>query len=173
MQSFKQFAADQVRSEHRTFVLGQWLTELMTRLGTVLSKRGFCVRIDCPGDLTMASFPGSLGQVITNLVVNAAVRGCEPGSTGTLSMTLRPDGAGRLSLVVADDGKGTGPEVQARIFDPFFTTARQRGSTGLGLHIVSDLVVQTLKGRIGIDSAPGRGTRFTVTLAASVPPGES
>jgi signal transduction histidine kinase len=169
VQSFKQVAADQVSGEHRTFELRHWLTELVTSLGPVLRKRGLTVRIDCPEGLAMATFPGALGQVITNLVVNAAVHGYGPGTAGTLSIVVRPEGPGRLSLVVADDGKGMAPEIQARIFDPFFTTARQHGSTGLGLHIVYNLVVQTLKGRTAVDSAPGRGTRFTVTLPASVP----
>jgi signal transduction histidine kinase len=173
VQSFKQVAADQVSGEHRTFDLKDWLPELVTSLGPVLRKRGLSVRIDCPEGLTMSTFPGALGQVVTNLVVNAAVHGYPPGQPGTLHLSALRDGPGRIALVVADDGKGMPPDVQARIFDPFFTTARQHGSTGLGLHIVYNLVVQTLKGRIAVDSAPGRGTRFTVTLPVSVPAAET
>lgn len=173
VQSFKQVAADQVGGEHRTFELRHWLTELVTSLGPVLRKRALAVRIDCPEGIVMATFPGALGQVVTNLVVNAAVHGYPQGAAGTVTLFVDRAGPGRLSLVVDDDGKGMPPEVQARIFDPFFTTARQHGSTGLGLHIVYNLVVQTLKGRIAVDSAPGRGTRFTLTLPLSVPAGET
>ena len=173
VQSFKQVAADQVSGEHRTFELKHWLTELVTSLGPVLRKRGLSVRIECPDGLALATFPGALGQVVTNLVVNAAVHGDDQGAAGRLDVSVHQAGPGRIALVVADDGKGMTPDVQARIFDPFFTTARQHGSTGLGLHIVYNLVVQTLKGRIAVDSGPGRGTRFTVTLPVSVPASEA
>jgi signal transduction histidine kinase len=60
-------------------------------------------------------------------------------------------------------------EVQKRAFDPFFTTQRTRGGTGLGLHIVYNLVTQRLGGRISLDSQVGRGTVFRITLPRSAP----
>ena len=57
-----------------------------------------------------------------------------------------------------------------RVFEPFFTTARGQGSTGLGLHIVFNLVTQRLKGRIAVASEPGRGTTFIIRFPRSVPP---
>ena len=54
------------------------------------------------------------------------------------------------------------------MFDPFFTTGRSRGSTGLGLHIVYNLVTRTLLGRIDLDGTPGSGTRFVIEFPASV-----
>ena len=71
---------------------------------------------------------------------------------------------GVLTLIYSDDGKGMSPEVQAKVFEPFFTTARARGGTGLGLHIVFNLVSQTLSGTIRCESQPGQGTTFTMTI---------
>jgi signal transduction histidine kinase len=55
-------------------------------------------------------------------------------------------------------------EVQRQAFDPFFTTRRNQGGTGLGLHIVYNLVTQQLDGRMTLDSRPGRGTSMRITL---------
>jgi signal transduction histidine kinase len=60
-------------------------------------------------------------------------------------------------------------DVQRRAFDPFFTTRRGEGGTGLGLHIVYNLVTRRLGGRIMLSSAPWRGTTFRITLPLSAP----
>jgi two-component system, NtrC family, sensor kinase len=65
---------------------------------------------------------------------------------------------------VSDDGVGIAESDLAKAFDPFFTTRRDKGSTGLGLHIVFNLVVSTLKGQIDLASTPGQGTRVTLDL---------
>jgi len=64
----------------------------------------------------------------------------------------------------ADDGAGMTPEVQRQAFDPFFTTRRNEGGTGLGLHIVYNLVTQQLGGRMMLESRPGQGTTFRIIM---------
>jgi len=54
--------------------------------------------------------------------------------------------------------------VKSHAFDPFFTTRRNRGGTGLGLHIIYSLVTQSLGGRLSMDSAPGKGTVFRIVI---------
>ena len=79
-------------------------------------------------------------------------------------------------LSFIDNGIGMDAATQRQAFDPFFTTRMGRGGTGLGLHIVYNLVVQVLGGRIRVDSAPGQGTRFELVLpsvAPSQPGGDS
>jgi signal transduction histidine kinase len=67
-----------------------------------------------------------------------------------------------------DDGCGMDEQVRAHVFEPFFTTKRGQGGTGLGLHIVYNLVTQALKGRIRCDSTPGQGTSFEIRLPAAL-----
>jgi signal transduction histidine kinase len=55
-------------------------------------------------------------------------------------------------------------DVRMRAFDPFFTTRRGHGGTGLGLHIIFNIVTQSLNGRLTMESAPGRGTTFHITI---------
>jgi signal transduction histidine kinase len=162
--SFKQVAADQASGERRQFDLKTWLDELLTSLGPVLRKSGHKVVVTCPTDLVLDTYPGSLAQVLTNLVMNALVHAYPPGQTGVLTIAASHSRAGMLRLSFSDDGRGISPQNLAKIFDPFFTTGRERGSTGLGLHIVYNLVTARLQGNIEVDSTPGRGTTFTIEL---------
>ena len=164
IQSFKQVAVDQVSGQRREFAVHAYLHALLTSLGPMLRKMGHGTIVDCPEDLTLDSFPGALGQVITNLVVNAGLHGFGNTSPGLITVTARENGSGAVRLEVRDDGCGIAPEHLPRIFDPFFTTKRAQGSTGLGLHIVWNIVTRTLGGRVEVDSEPGRGTRFTIEL---------
>jgi signal transduction histidine kinase len=166
--SFKQVAADQASGERRKFEVGGWLGELLTSLGPVLRKSGHSISVDCPEDLTLDTYPGSLAQVLTNLVMNAIVHAYRPGETGNLQIRVSRGRRDTVRIVFEDDGKGVAPEHRAKIFDPFFTTRRDRGSTGLGLHIVYNLVTAKLHGTIDLDSEPGRGTRFTIDLPVTV-----
>ncbi len=106
-----------------------------------------------------------LQQVLINLIVNA-VQAMPAGGTLTLETTDRdPAGDARgVRITVRDTGSGIRAEDLARIFDPFFTTKKRQG-TGLGLSI-SHTLVERYGGRIEVDSAPGQGAAFTVSLLA-------
>jgi signal transduction histidine kinase len=166
--SFKQVAADQASGERRRFEIKTWLDELLTSLGPVLRKSGHEVVVECPPDLMLDTYPGSLAQVLTNLVMNALVHAYPPGRTGRLTITATSLNTRMARLTFADDGQGIAPENLGKIFDPFFTTGRDRGGTGLGLHIVYNLVTAKLHGTIEVESKPGQGTRFTIDLPLTV-----
>jgi signal transduction histidine kinase len=82
---------------------------------------------------------------------------------------VRPPEQGVVELAYSDDGKGIPPELLARIYDPFFTTRRGTGGSGLGLHVVYNLVAGTLRGQISVESEPGRGTCFRVRFPLRAP----
>ena len=105
---------------------------------------------------------GQLEQVLMNLAVNA--RDAMP-TGGMITITTR-DAGDSTELVFQDDGTGMTPEVKARVFEPFFTTKEMGKGTGLGLATVYGIVQQS-GGTIEIDSAPGRGARFTIRLPAT------
>lgn len=162
--SFKQVAADQVSSERRSFPVATWVHDLLTSLRPVLRKGGHKVELACDPDITLDTYPGALGQVLTNLFMNAIVHAYPPGVSGTLTLTIARLRPGAVCITFADDGKGIDAEDLGKVFDPFFTTARGRGSTGLGLHIAFNLVTSRLQGKIDVTSRPGEGTRFIITL---------
>jgi signal transduction histidine kinase len=166
--SFKQVAADQASGERRRFEMDAWLHDLFTSLGPVLRKGQHEVAIACPPGILVDTFPGALGQVLTNLLMNAVAHGYGEGQAGRLALTVTEPDAGTLRIVFSDDGRGIPPQDIGKVFDPFFTTGRSSGSTGLGLHIVYNLVTSLLQGRIELASAPGRGTSVTIDIPKSV-----
>jgi signal transduction histidine kinase len=172
IQSFKQVAVDQSSEEQRTFEVRAYIEHVLLSLRPELKRTRH--RIDVDGDpaIKIHSFPGALSQILTNLIMNSLVHAYAPDEVGTLTIAFSPHPGG-LTLEYADDGRGIDAADLGRIFDPFFTTRRDHGGSGLGLHIVYNLVTQRLGGAIRCDSAPGQGVRFTLTLAdrtTSAPP---
>ncbi|GJD95052.1 sensor histidine kinase [Methylobacterium iners] len=163
---FKQVAVDRAADEHRTFAIDAWLDDLLASLQPMLRKGGHVVRHECSAGLTVNTNPGALAQVVTNLITNAVVHGFGGVRGGQIVVRVAHAAPGFVRLDVVDDGRGIAAENLPRIFDPFFTTARARGSTGLGMHIVHNLVTATLKGRIAVESQPGSGTVISVEFAS-------
>lgn len=111
-----------------------------------------------------------LGQVFLNLVHNAA-QAIPPGrvSENTIHIRSAVDSTGRVVVTVRDTGQGIEPRHLDRIFDVFFTTKPMGVGTGLGLSICHQVVTK-LGGAISVDSTPGEGTTFTVSLPPSQRP---
>lgn len=166
--SFKQVAVDQTSGERRTFPLDTWLNELLTSLSPVLRKSGHEVKIECREGLEMDTYPGALAQVVTNLVMNAVSHAYDEDQAGHMQLRVEELKKRWLRFTFADDGRGIPEENHERIFEPFFTTGRAHGSTGLGLHIVYNLVTNSLQGRIDLESEVGKGTIFVIDLPRSV-----
>jgi signal transduction histidine kinase len=162
--SFRQVAADQASGERRPFLMDAWLQDLLTSLRPILRKTKHEVLIECPPGVLVDTYPGALGQVLTNLLTNALTHAYAPGEAGRLSIRVSEPRQDTIRIVFADDGRGIPPENVAKVFDPFFTTGRSTGNTGLGLHIVYNLVTSRLQGHVNLYSKVGRGTRFTIDI---------
>ncbi|MCF4125511.1 sensor histidine kinase [Methylobacterium sp. SyP6R] len=167
--SFKQVAVDRVSDEHRRFSLREWLGELLRSLGPLLRRGGHRLDLDAGEEVEVDTHPGALAQVITNLVKNAVVHAFADGTPGRIVVAVTHEG-GWVRLEVRDDGRGIAAADRERIFDPFFTTARHRGSSGLGMHIVYNLVTGQLQGRIAVESREGSGTLVRVEFPACLAP---
>lgn len=163
IQSFKQVAVDQSHRELRTFNLKDYVGEVVTSLEPQARRSG--LTLDLAGDesIVLTHDPGVFAQVITNLVTNSIKHAYQPGEIGQLQIYLEQQN-GQVLLTYRDDGCGIPTENLPKVYEPFFTTARNQGGTGLGLNIVYNIVTQSLKGTIKIDSQLGQGTTFTVTL---------
>jgi len=166
--SFKQVAVDQASEGRRETVLATFLNEVLFSLRPKLKNSPVAVSVECPADIVMDTFPGCISQVLTNFVMNSLLHAFDPGQSGQITIRALQEGQ-QVVLTYADDGKGIAPEHQGRIFDPFFTTKRGQGGTGLGMHVVYNLVTGRLGGNLRLESAPGRGTVFILTLPVSAP----
>jgi signal transduction histidine kinase len=164
IQSFKQVAVDRSHTERREFDLAEATDQIIASLRPVLRKLPLSLVVDIPPGISMNSYPGSYGQVLTNLFLNTVVHAYPDGRAGTLTVSARTVGSDDVEITVADDGVGMSEEVRQRAFDPFFTTRRDHGGTGLGLHIIFNIVTQSLSGHLTLDSAPGRGTTFRIRI---------
>jgi PAS domain S-box-containing protein len=161
VKSFKQVAVDQSSEQRRTIDLGAYLDEILTSLHPALKKTRHEVVVDCPAALAFETYPGAIYQIVVNLVMNSLLHGFDGLEAGHIRITVaRADGV--VTLVYEDDGRGMGEETRRHVFEPFFTTRRGEGGSGLGLHIAYNLATQVLRGTIAVESAPGRGVRFTV-----------
>ncbi len=169
VQSFKQVAVDQTSDERRRFDLKHRLEEIVVSLSPAWKKAGHRLELDCAAGIELESYPGVLSQIVTNLVMNSLIHAFEPGRSGAMALQVRRQGGGAVELVYSDDGRGIPAEHRSRVFDPFFTTRRGAGSTGLGLHIVFNLVTGKLGGSIELGSGEGAGTRFTLRIPLAAP----
>jgi PAS domain S-box-containing protein len=163
IQSFKQVAVDQLSEERRTFAVKAYLEEILLNLRPKLKRTEHTTTIRCDENLTLDGYPGVLSQVVTNLVMNSLIHAYEEGDKGRLVFDIKQE-AECLIFQYSDDGKGIAPVDLGKIFDPFFTTKRGQGGSGLGLHVVYNLVTQKLNGKIRCESTVGVGTKFIVEL---------
>lgn len=163
---FKQVASDQSQEQRRSFNLREYLDEILLSLRPELKKTAVEVKVRCPEDLVIESYPGALSQIVTNLILNALRHGYEENAEGTIRIHVR-QAYRHLLIIFSDDGAGIPEEILPKIFDPFFTTKRGKGGSGLGLHIIFNLVTNTLKGEIHCESQPGEGTRFVIRIPYS------
>lgn len=169
IESFKLTAVDQVNEERRKFNLQEYITEVFHSLGPLIDKHGHQVIISCDPHLEIDSYPGLLFQVLMNFTTNALTHAYGTGQAGTLRVAAQADGDGCATLIFTDDGCGVAAKHIGRIFDPFFTTRRGTGGSGLGLHIVYNIVTRKLNGGIHVDSAVGRGTTFILRFPIVAP----
>jgi signal transduction histidine kinase len=164
IQSFKQVAVDRSHAERRQFSLSEATDQIIASLRPVLKRAPIELTVDVPEGLIIDGYPGSYGQILTNLFLNAVNHAFVDGRSGTISIAARPRGQDDVEINFADNGAGMTPDVQRQAFDPFFTTRRNEGGTGLGLHIVYNLVTQQLGGRMMLESRLGQGTTFRITM---------
>ena len=169
IRSFKQVSVDRSSNLRRRFVLDELLKQLTQSLKILWRNRPIQLIIDCPSNLQFDSFPGALGQVLTNLAQNALLHAFDDQQQGTMTITCRALGEGWVEIRFADDGKGIAAENLAKIFEPFFTTRRNEGGTGLGLHIVHNIIAEALGGRLRIRSDIGLGTELIIEIPQRAP----
>ncbi|QLC73942.1 HAMP domain-containing histidine kinase [Pseudomonas sp. LPB0260] len=166
--SFKQVAVDQTSEARREFNLARYLDEVVESLRPTYKRLPIEVSNSCPADIQLDGYPGALAQVVTNLLVNAVTHAYPSGAAGRVELSARTEGEW-VVLRFEDDGQGIAAEHLPHIFEPFFTTKRGAGGSGLGLHVVYNIVTQRLGGQIQVASTVGSGTCFTLHMPRTAP----
>ncbi|MFG6463839.1 sensor histidine kinase [Roseateles sp. DXS20W] len=169
VRDFKQVAIDQTADLRRDFDLGKVVEDVLVMVEPSFKKTPFVIDTQLCHGLMMNSYPGALGQVLTNLLMNALLHGFEGAERGRVTVHCARLGDDEAELTVTDDGRGMDESVRRRIFDPFFTTKLGTGGSGLGMHIVHSIVTNVLGGQIEVKSSPGQGTQMLMRLPLSAP----
>ena len=166
IKSFKQVAVDQTSNENRTFDLKVYLDEILLSLKPKLKKTRHSVEIICPSSLIVTSNPGAFSQILTNFIMNSIIHGFDGIDSGKIEITVSLND-GKLTLEYKDNGVGMSEENVSKIFSPFFTTKRDEGGSGIGTHIVYNLVTRNLNGKIACESSHGNGIKFNIEIPLS------
>lgn len=167
---FKQMAVDQTSENRRQFLLSDVVSDTLFALSPRLRRCGHQIALDLDNGICLDSYPGAISQVLSNLIINALVHGFDGREQGHMQLRsqLNADQTG-VEIVFRDDGVGIAPEHQNRVYDPFFTTRMGKGGTGLGMHLVYNLVTSVLGGKISLRSTPGAGTEIGLNLPLVAP----
>lgn len=163
IRSFKQVAIDQSGEARRTFRVRDYLYEILLSLRPILKNTAHKIEIDCDKKFELNSYPGAFSQVVTNLITNSVTHGYSNGDAGHCFIKVAMNEK-ELVMTYSDDGKGIAAADLPHIFDPFFTTGSEKGGSGLGLHIIYNIITQKLNGSISCKSTPPRGTSFIIKI---------
>jgi signal transduction histidine kinase len=169
IQSFKQVAVDRSHAERRGFDLREASEQIVASLRPGLGKKSLALSLICPDGVAMDSYPGPYGQVLTTLFLNSITPGFADGRPGDIRIVISERDAANVEIDFSDTGAGMSEETRRKAFEPFFTTLRGQGGSGLGLHIVYNIVTQKLGGRISVESREGQGSRFRIVLPRTAP----
>jgi signal transduction histidine kinase len=165
--SFKQVAVDQSSDNSRCFYIAQLINEVLLSLKPKLKNHQHIIHIDCDPELSIESKPGPINQILINLIMNSLIHGFEHTEHGEIVIKVTYAN-NQLSICYTDNGKGMNEQLRKRIFDPFVTTKRGMGGSGLGMHLVYNLVNQGLDGHISVMSEEEQGIQFDINFPAKI-----
>ncbi len=165
---FKRLAVDRGSETPVKFSLHRVVGDLVRTLEAQASAKRVKLTADIPETLEIVSFPGLYSQILQNLITNAFEHAFANKRNGEVCITAREKG-NSFEVRVRDDGCGILDEIQHTIFEPFVTSARNKGNTGLGMHLVHQWVTNLLGGRIVFTSKEGNGTEFIMTFPMALP----
>ncbi len=161
--SFKQVAVDQSSELKYPFDLRENFEGIILSLRHEYKRSKHQVINACDLGIEIDSYPGAFGQILTNLIMNSLKHGFCNKEAGIIKISAEKS-IDSLTITYIDDGVGMTQEVQANMYDPFFTTNRTSGCSGLGMHIVYNIVTQKLKGNIKCESQLENGVRFIIKI---------
>lgn len=163
VRDFKTMAVDQMAISKTKFDLCEYVEKVKHTMKYEFKKSQAKVVINCPETLMINSYPGIFGQIFTNLMINSLIHGFENRKGGGITIQLKKN-SNFVEIDYIDNGKGMTEETLEQMFKPFYTTKRESGGSGIGMHIVYNLVKDKLDGSIVCESTLGEGTQFKISI---------
>jgi len=161
--SFKHVAVDQASDKIRLINVASYLDEIIQSIHPKLKKTNHCIKVHCDESIDFYSHPGAIAQIIINLIVNSITHGFEHINRGEIDIDVKFY-QGKLQIDYKDNGHGLDKDALNQLFVAFYTTKAGKGGSGLGTHIVYNLVVDTLNGTIKASSEVEQGLSYHIEL---------
>ncbi len=154
--TFKKVAVESYHEEKVNINLHDFFSDIIDQQVPL----GIKIYYFCEKSLTLETYPHSLIQIMSNLIINS-IEHAFIGDKGYIDLVISRKND-KTIITYHDSGVGILPEHQDKIFDPFFTTKRVEGHIGLGLNIIYNNVINRLQGTVDCSSNPDTGTTFTI-----------
>lgn len=164
--SFKQVAVDQSAEIDRVFCFATLMDEILLSVRPKLKNLKHQINIHCAADLYIESKVGPINQIMLNMIMNSIIHGFEKMEQGKIDIYIDMLDDKKICIVFKDNGCGIPVYLRKKIFDPFVTTKRGQGGSGLGLHLVYNLVTQGLNGSIALANEDNVGVEFKISFPA-------
>lgn len=164
--SFKQIAVDQGSADLRRFNVKTYVETILSSLQPKFKGTKHRVTLNCHSDIEIYSYPGAYSQVLTNLLLNSLIHGFEGIRSGEILIDIKVDEK-QLYITYSDNGCGMTKESLKSLYDPYFTTKKDSGGTGMGTHLIYNIVTKTLEGKIECQSSLNSGTTYEITIPLS------
>ncbi len=164
IQSFKGIAVDQTSEAIRDVNVVSYLKEVITSLQPKLKQIKHTININSEeDDIILNCRAGGLSQIFTNLVLNSVIHAFENIDEAVITFSFRTDN-NNFYMTYQDNGNGIDEKSLELLFEPFFTTKRGQGGSGLGTHILYNLVTQSFQGEISAQSVLGEGLKYEINF---------
>lgn len=164
---FKQVAVEQSNESQQQVCLSKVLEDILFTLQPKFKHTQYSIQLNCSDQIFVQINVAALQQVIINMVMNSLIHGFDNREQGHILIEVALQ-AKDCVIIIADDGNGIAPAIIKTIYDPFVTTKRGQGGSGLGMHLVYNLVSVALKGRIVLDEQYHPGARFIICFPQGV-----
>lgn len=168
VKSFKQVAVDQASEAKRIFNLIEYTQQILMSMGSVIKNSGHKISITGNKELKVDGYPGGFSQIVNNLITNSIKHAFDDGKKGNITLDFKIEKE-KLIFIYSDDGKGIAPENIERIYEPYFTTNPDKGGSGLGMHVIHDIITKQYNGTIECKSEVEKGVTFTITFQQQLP----
>jgi signal transduction histidine kinase len=160
---FKQIAVDQSSDIERQVNIAAYINEIITSLKPKLKRSKHAIHVECNKDLTVMIRAGLFAQVITNLVMNSILHAFEDIEFGEIKITVTHNDK-YVQIIYQDNGIGMEESALKKLFEPFYTTKRLQGGSGLGAHLVYNIITQGLNGTVTATSKVNDGLAYHINF---------
>ncbi|MDF1882960.1 HAMP domain-containing histidine kinase [Sulfurimonas sp. SAG-AH-194-C21] len=161
--SFKSISVDQTSGELREINIREYINSVILSLNNKIKKTQHQVVVECNENLILEIKAGEIAQVITNLIDNSLLHAFTDIQKGNIFIKVEYEN-NTLHILYKDDGVGLSKEEQEKFFEPFFTTKRDKGGSGLGTHIIYNIVTRSFGGKIELESEKNRGIEVNMYM---------